>query len=81
MPPIPKRKKQYKDQSRDAAGKYLSKRIYNANSKVDETRQKEKLKEKELDKLDVTNINEKLNNENDGWDYRWVSKLNYLDNV
>ncbi|CAJ0825805.1 1331_t:CDS:2, partial [Entrophospora sp. SA101] len=35
---------------------------------VDETRQKEKLKEKELDKLDVTNINEKLNNENDGWD-------------
>ncbi|CAJ0627886.1 3605_t:CDS:2 [Entrophospora sp. SA101] len=29
---------------------------------------KEKLKEKELDKLDVTNINEKLNNENDGWD-------------
>ena len=33
MPPIPKRKKQYKDQSRDAEGKYLSKRIYNANSK------------------------------------------------
>ncbi|CAJ0642312.1 12999_t:CDS:2, partial [Entrophospora sp. SA101] len=30
--------------------------------------EKEKLKEKELDKLDVTNINEKLNNENDGWD-------------
>nr|CAG8612592.1 4606_t:CDS:2 [Entrophospora candida] len=68
MPPIPKRKKQYKDQSRDAKGKYLSKRIYNVNSKVDETRQKENLKEKELDKLDITSINEKLNNENDGWD-------------
>ncbi|CAJ0857956.1 2339_t:CDS:2, partial [Entrophospora sp. SA101] len=38
------------------------------DAEVDETRQKEKLKEKELDKLDVTNINEKLNNENDGWD-------------
>ncbi|CAH1770272.1 12371_t:CDS:2, partial [Entrophospora sp. SA101] len=54
MPPLPKRKRQFKDQPRDA--------------EVDETRQKEKLKEKELDKLDVTNINEKLNNENDGWD-------------
>jgi hypothetical protein len=67
MPPILRRKKQYKDQSRDAEGKYLSKRIYNANSKVDETRRKENL-EKELDKLDVTSINEKLNNESDGWD-------------
>ncbi|CAJ0827867.1 2201_t:CDS:2, partial [Entrophospora sp. SA101] len=43
-------------QSRDAEGKYLSKRIYNANSKVDETRQKENLKEKELDKLDITKL-------------------------
>ena len=57
-----------KDQPRDAEGKYLLKRVCNVNNKVDETRQKEKLKEKELDKLDVTNINEKLNNENDGWD-------------
>ena len=68
MPPLPKRKRQFKDQPRDAEGKYLLKRVCNVNNKVDETRQKEKLKEKELDKLDVTNINEKLNNENDGWD-------------
>ena len=44
MPPLPKRKRQYKDQPRDAEDKYLLKRVCNANNK-DETEQKEKLKE------------------------------------
>ena len=58
MPPLPKRKRQYKNQPRDADGKYLLKRVCNANNnKVeDETVQEKRLKEKESD---VTNNNKK----------------------